>query len=104
MVFYGVATLASLARNDQRMEDNKKPQPYIRVFSTESCPYCISLKAFLDEQGFDYEDINVGKDEKAREEMIRKSGQMGVPVVEINGQVIIGFDKERISQLLNIKD
>ena len=86
------------------MEETKNPQPHIRVFSTPSCPYCVTLKAFLDEKGFPYEDIDVAKDDKAREEMIQKSGQMGVPVVDIDGQIIIGFDKKKISQILNIKD
>jgi len=86
------------------MENTKKTKPNIRVFSTPSCPYCHTLKAFLDEKGFKYEDIDVAEDDKAREEMIQKSDQMGVPVIEIDGQIIIGFDKEKISQLLNIKD
>jgi len=81
-----------------------KKQPSIRVYSTLTCPYCVTLKAFLDEKGFKYEDINVGEDQKAADEMIKKSGQMGVPVVDIDGQIIIGFDKEKISQLLNIKE
>jgi len=81
-----------------------KKQPKIRIFSTSSCPYCVTLKAFLDEKGFKYEDINVGEDQKAADEMIKKSGQMGVPVVDIDSQIIIGFDKEKISQLLNIKE
>lgn len=85
------------------MSDHRKYQPYIRVFSTPSCPYCYAVKAFLDEHNFAYEDINVAENEQAREEMIQKTGQMGVPVVEIDGQIIIGFDKERISQILNIK-
>ncbi len=78
--------------------------PTIKVYSTSSCPYCYTVKAFLDEHGFDYEDVNVAEDAKAREEMINKTGQMGVPVVEIDGQIIIGFDRERICQILNIKD
>lgn len=86
------------------MNTSKNSKHHIRVFSTPSCPYCVTLKAFLDEQGFDYEDIDVAEDDKAREEMIQKSSQMGVPVVEIDGQIIIGFDKEKISQILNIKD
>lgn len=86
------------------MEETKNSQPHIRVFSTPSCPYCVTLKSFLEEKGFKYEDIDVAKDDKAREEMIQKSSQMGVPVVEIDGQIIVGFDKEKISQILNIKD
>ena len=76
----------------------------IRVFSTSQCPYCVTLKLFLKEHNIEFEDINVGEDQKAAEEMIEKSGQMGVPVIEIDDQMIIGFDKERISQLLDIKD
>jgi len=76
----------------------------IRIFSTPTCPYCITLKEYLKDKGFDFEDIDVSQDEKAREEMVEKTGQMGVPVVEIDGKIIIGFDKEKISELLKIKD
>ncbi len=78
--------------------------PEIKVYSTPSCPYCYTLKAFLDEKGFSYEDIDVAEDAQGREEMIQKTGQMGVPVAEIDGQIVIGFDRERICQILNIKD
>jgi len=76
----------------------------IKVYSTPTCPYCLTLKEFLKEKGFEFEDIDVSKDEKALNEMIEKSGQMGVPVVDIDGQIIVGFDREKISQLLNIND
>jgi len=76
----------------------------IRVYSTESCPYCVTLKAYLDEKGFKYEDINVAEDKKAAKEMIKKSGQMGVPVLEINEEIIIGFDKVKINKILGIKE
>lgn len=78
--------------------------PEIKVYSTPGCPYCYTLKAFLDERGFQYEDIDVAENAQARQEMVQKSGQLGVPVVEIDGQIIIGFDRERISQILDIKD
>jgi len=84
------------------MENDKKP--HIRIFSTPTCPYCVTLKEFLKEKGFEYEDIDVAKDEKAQEEMIDRSGQMGVPVVDIDGEIIVGFDKEKIVQRLNIKE
>ncbi len=84
------------------MPNEKKSQHTIRIFSTEACPYCQTLKAFLDEKGVEYEDINVAEDEQARQEMIDKSQQMGVPVTEIDGEIIVGFDKEKISQLLGI--
>lgn len=80
----------------------EKIQPKIRVFSTPTCPYCITLKNFLEKYNFEFEDIDVSKDEKAAQEMVKKTGQMGVPVVEINGEVIIGFDKEKICKILGI--
>ena len=76
----------------------------VKVFSTVSCPYCVTLKEFLKQNNVAFEDIDVSQDEIAREEMIEKSGQLGVPVVEINGQIVIGFDKEKISRLLGIKE
>ncbi len=78
--------------------------PTVKVYSAPNCPYCYAVKAFLDEHGFNYEDIDVAEDDRAREEIINKTGQTGVPVVEIDGQIIIGFDRERICQILNIKD
>ena len=78
--------------------------PKVRVFITPACPYCYTLKEWLKEHQVEFEDIDVAKDAEAREEMIKKSGQIGVPVVEIDGQFIIGFDKEKICQLLNIHD
>lgn len=76
----------------------------IRIFSTPSCPYCVTLKEFLKQHDFAFEDLDVSVDAQAREEMIQKSQQMGVPVVEIDGQIIVGFDKKKIVQLLNIKE
>ena len=77
--------------------------PNIKVFSTEFCPYCVSLKEFLKEKNIEFQAIDVTEDLKAQEDMIEKSGQMGVPVVEIDGQIIVGFDREKISQILGIK-
>jgi glutaredoxin-like YruB-family protein len=74
----------------------------VRVFSTPVCPYCFTLKEFLKDNKIEFEDVDVAGNEAAREEMIEKSGQMGVPVVDINGEFIVGFDKARISKLLGI--
>jgi glutaredoxin-like YruB-family protein len=74
----------------------------VKVYSTTFCPYCVALKEFLKEHNIEFEDIDVSKDEKALKEMVEKSGQMGVPVVEIDGEIVVGFDKERISKLLSI--
>jgi glutaredoxin len=61
------------------------------------------LKNYLKDNGFKYTEIDVSKDYKKAEEMIEKSGQMGVPVADIDGQIIIGFNKEKIKKILNIK-
>ena len=76
----------------------------IKVYSTATCPYCVTLKNFLKEKGVEFEDIDVTIDADKQKEMITKSGQMGVPVVDINGQIIVGFDRERIVKLLDIKE
>jgi len=68
------------------------------------CPYCYTLKEFLKENGFEFEDIDVSKDKKSLDEMIEKSGQMGVPVIEIDGEIIMGFDKEKICKKLKISE
>lgn len=76
----------------------------VKVFSTQMCPYCFTLKEFLKERHIEFEEVDVTQDEAAQKEMIEKSGQMGVPVVEIDGEIIIGFDREKISKLLKIKE
>jgi len=84
------------------MQNNK--QVKVRVFSTPSCPYCTTLKQFLKKHNIEFEDIDPSKDKVALDEMIEKSGQMGVPVVDIDGQIVVGFDKEKICKLLKIKE
>jgi len=59
---------------------------------------------FLKEKGIKFEEIDVSKDKKAKEELIKKSGKMEVPVIEIDGQIVVGFDKEKIVKLLNIRE
>lgn len=76
----------------------------IKIFSTPTCPYCVTLKEYLKDKGFDFEDMDVSQDQKALDEMVEKSGQMGVPVVDIDGKIIVGFDKEKINEILNIKE
>ena len=72
----------------------------IRLYSTSTCPWCQRLKEFLKEKKVKYTDIDVSADRKAAQEMISKSGQMGVPQIEIDGKTIVGFDKEAIEQAL----
>ena len=81
----------------------KKAQAKVKVYSTPTCTYCQKTKAFLKENNIEYEDINVAEDETAREEMIEKTGQMGVPVIEVDDQLIVGFDKEALKKALKLK-
>ena len=74
----------------------------VKVYSTPTCVYCKTLKEYLSKHNIIFEDIDVSKDEKQLQEMIKNSGQMGVPVVDIDGEVITGFDKVKIDQLLKI--
>lgn len=74
-----------------------------KVYSTSTCPHCIDAKKFLKEKKVDFENIDVGKDEKAAKEMMEKTGQMGVPVIEIDGEIVVGFDEAKISKLLGLK-
>jgi len=74
----------------------------VKVYSTPTCPYCIRAKQFLKDNNIDFEDYDVASDAEKASEMIVKSGQMGVPVLDINGEVIIGFDREAISKALGL--
>jgi len=78
--------------------------PKVRVFSTPPCPYCRTLKEFLKDHQIEFEDIDVSKDASAREAMVKGSGQIGVPVVAIDDEFIVGFDRAKIVKLLNIKE
>ncbi len=73
------------------------------IYTTPSCVYCKMAKEFFKEHNVSYEEKNVAVDEKAQSEMIEKSGQMGVPVIDIGGQIVIGYDKEMLVELLNIE-
>jgi glutaredoxin-like YruB-family protein len=72
------------------------------VYSTPTCPYCIRAKQFLTESGIVFENYDVASNQEKAEELIEKSGQMGVPVIDIDGEIVVGFDKERIKQLLGL--
>lgn len=78
---------------------NKK----VTVYSTPTCPYCARAKQFLRDNHVVFEEIDVADDQEKAEEMIKKSGQMGVPVVDIDGEIIVGFDKEKIKQVLGLQ-
>jgi glutaredoxin-like YruB-family protein len=73
----------------------------IIVYSTPTCYYCTLAKNYFTSIGVTYEDKNVGVDRTAAQEMIMKSGQMGVPVIDIGGKIIVGFQQEAIDRLIN---
>ena len=74
----------------------------IVVYSTPTCPYCTRAKKFLEDNNIKFENIDVGSNPDRAQEMVDKSGQMGVPVVDVDGSIIVGFDKEAISKALGI--
>jgi len=67
--------------------------PEVRLYSTPTCPYCRMAKDFLQKEGVDFTVVDVSEDEAAAREMVEKSGQMGVPVMEVGNTVIVGFDR-----------
>jgi glutaredoxin 3 len=75
----------------------------VKVYSTPTCPYCKMAKQFLTENKVEFEDIDVSVNQNMAHEVIQKSGQMGVPVLDIDGRIVVGFDKARIKQLLALK-
>lgn len=72
------------------------------IYSTPTCVYCQMAKAWFDENGIEYTDYDVSVDEEKRNEMLQKTGQMAVPVIDVEGEIIIGFDKPRLAQLLGV--
>ena len=74
----------------------------VKVYSTPTCPYCIRAKQFLKDNAVSFEDIDVSRNQDAAQDMIKKSGQMGVPVIDIEGELIVGFDKEGIKKALGL--
>lgn len=93
------AFFVSTTTDDNGNEIKQKP---VTVYSTPTCSWCTTLKNYLNEHNIVYTDIDVSGNQNAAQEMVRKSGQQGVPQTEIAGEMIIGFDKARINQLLNI--
>ena len=83
-------------------DGEEKPQKRVTVYSTPSCSWCNTLKTHLKKNGIRFRDIDVSKDQKAAEAMVARSGQQGVPQTDINGEIIVGFDKNRINTLLGI--
>jgi glutaredoxin-like YruB-family protein len=85
-----------------RRSPDEKPQKRVTVYSTPTCSWCNTLKAHLRHHNIRFTDIDVSRDQAAAQAMVARSGQQGVPQTDINGEIIIGFDKKRINELLEI--
>ncbi|MBN2545375.1 MAG: glutathione S-transferase N-terminal domain-containing protein [Spirochaetes bacterium] len=72
----------------------------VKIYTTPSCGYCSMAKSYLRERHISFTEYNVASDQRKAEELVHKTGQYGVPVIEINGRMIIGFNKEKIDRLL----
>jgi glutaredoxin-like YruB-family protein len=82
---------------------DEKRQKRVTVYTTPTCSWCTTIKRHLQANGIQFREVNVAADQKAAEEMVKRSGQQGVPQTDIDGQIIVGFDKTRINSLLGIR-
>ena len=73
------------------------------IYSTPTCGFCMRAKDFFHKNKIKYREFNVAANGKAREDMIHKSGQLGVPVIDVNGRVVVGFDEPALRKLLKVK-
>jgi glutaredoxin 3 len=74
----------------------------VKVYSTPTCPWCKKTKQFLDTNGISYQDFNVAQDQAARDEMVKKSSQTAVPVIIIDGEIVVGFNESALKEKLGI--
>jgi glutaredoxin 3 len=79
-----------------------KLQPRVIVFSTPTCSFCNMAKKYFREKGIKFSDVDVSRDAAAARDMVRRSGQQGVPVIDIGGKIVIGFDRVKINKYLGI--
>lgn len=84
------------------MPMEQKPKPRVIIFSTPTCTYCNAAKRYLREKGIPFKDVDVSRDTAAARDMVRRSGQMGVPVIDIGGKIIVGFDRPKIDRYLGL--
>lgn len=74
----------------------------VTVYSAPWCGFCVAVKKYLDDKGIEYTDKDVDQDQAFAKEAVEKSGQMGIPVLDIDGQIVVGFDRPTINRLLEI--
>jgi len=84
-------------------EAKLKKQPHVIVFSTPTCTYCNAAKKYFRSQGIKFRDVDVSRDPAAARDMVRRSHQQGVPVIDIGGKIIVGFDRPKIDHILGLR-
>jgi glutaredoxin 3 len=88
----------------QTAASDRTPTPHrVIVFSTPTCPWCTRAKSYLRGRGVPFQDVDVSRDPAAARDLVRRTGQMGVPVIEIDGRPIVGFDQVRIDAALGLR-
>ena len=75
----------------------------VKIYTKPICPFCVLVKNFLKKNNIKFEEVDISKDEKQKEEMIKKSGQMSVPVTEIGGKIFVGYKISEIKEALGLK-
>ncbi|MHB1654071.1 MAG: glutaredoxin family protein [Desulfitobacteriaceae bacterium] len=75
----------------------------VTIYSTPTCSFCNAAKRYLKDRNVPFRDVDISRDAKAAAEMVRKTGQQGVPVIDVNGKIIVGFDKPKLSAALGIR-
>ena len=90
--------LSGLDHNKSEVSMDKK----VTVYSTSTCPFCIRAKQFLKDNNIQFQEIDVSSDQAKAQEMINRSGQMGVPVIDVDGTIVVGFDKDKIREALKL--
>ena len=96
-------TLITKTISKLKLITDRKPTKSVVVYSTPSCGWCTSLKTWLQSNGILYSDIDISSDEKAAQDLIKRSGHRGVPQIDINGQMVVGFQLPLLKELLEIK-
>ena len=86
------------------MAQQVNKQPRVIIFTTPTCSYCNLAKQYFRRNKIRFRDIDISRDQAAARDVVRRSGQMGVPVIDIGGKIIVGFDKPKINQLLGLSN
>ncbi len=83
-------------------EKAARPARSVTVFTTQSCPWCVRVKNYLRQHNVSFKEVDVGRDPQAARELVRRTGQTGVPQLDINGSYVVGFDQAKIDRLLGL--